>query len=135
MKSLSAKFSRFPARLPLATVKALVPVAVAASLLMATGLVQAAAPTAGFDWSPTVPRVGQTATFNGSAADEVDGDTINSIAWDFGGGATDSGASVQHAFASPGQKSVTMTVTDSAGESTQVTHSLRVNARPPPPSR
>ena len=46
-------FSRFPARLPLATVKALVPVAVAASLLMATGLVQAAAPTAGFDWSPT----------------------------------------------------------------------------------
>ena len=61
---------------------------------------------------------------------KCDGDTIDSIVWDFGGGSTDSGAPAQHTFASPGQKSVTMTVTDSAGESTQVTHTLRVNSPP-----
>ena len=77
-----------------------------------------------------MPRAGQQVTFNASATDDVDGDAIDSIVWDFGGGATDSGASVQHAFASPGPKSVSMTVTDSAGESTVVTHTLRVNAPP-----
>ncbi len=123
-------YSRFPARLRLATVKAVVPVVVAGSLLMATGLVQAAAPTADFGWSPTVSRVNESVSFNASAADEVDGDAIDSIVWDFGGGATGSGQSVQHSFASPGQKSVTMTVTDAAGESTVVTHGLRVNAPP-----
>ena len=123
-------FSRFPARLPLATVKALVPVAVAASLLMATGLVQAAAPTAGFDWSPTVPRVGQPVTFNASAADEVDGDTIDSIVWDFGGGATDSGASVQHSLRQPGPEVGDHDGDRLGGRVDQVTHSLRVNSPP-----
>lgn len=49
------------------------------------------------------------------ASGSSDNDAISSYAWDFGDGQTASGASVTHAFAAAGTYSVTLTVTDPAG--------------------
>jgi PKD repeat protein len=69
------------------------------------------APTASF----TVSANGLTATFNGSGSSDLDG-TIASYAWDFGDGATGTGASVQHTYADAAASyTVTLTVTDNGG--------------------
>jgi PKD repeat protein len=129
---LAAKTLRSPAHLSLATARALVPVVVAGGLLLGSQLVQAAAPTADFAFSPTVPAVGESVSFSATAADEVDGDAIASVEWDFedDGSVDDSGPSVQHAYSSSGSRPVRMIVTDSSSEVTEVVKTLRVNAPP-----
>lgn len=53
-------------------------------------------------------------SFNGNGSTDADG-TIVSYLWDFGDGATASGQSVTHQYASGGQYTVTLTVTDDDG--------------------
>ena len=53
----------------------------------------------------------RTITFDGSGSSDPDG-PIGSYTWDFGDGATGSGAKVDHSFAKPGNYSVKLTVTD-----------------------
>jgi len=54
-------------------------------------------------------------------------DTVNSIAWDFGDGATDSGsASVSHRYAEQGTYTVSVTVTDSNGDTATDTMTVTV---------
>lgn len=87
-----------------------------------------------FTISNASPTRGQSVTFNASAATDPDGGTITSYAWDFGDGTTGSGQSASHAYANSvpaGQKTVTLTVTDSANETTTVTQSLQVVNVPP----
>jgi PKD repeat protein len=56
-----------------------------------------------------------TCTFNGSSSFDSDG-TITNYAWKFGDGTTTSGgASVAHAYRTPGTYTVTLTVTDNGG--------------------
>jgi PKD repeat protein len=97
--------------------------------LVAAPLVFAAPPDPDFTISDPVPEVGQTVTFSATPNDPDAGDT-HTFAWDFGDGATGTGQEASHAYSSPGEKTVTLTVTDSANESATVTHTLRVNARP-----
>ena len=62
---------------------------------------------------------------------------IASISWTFGDGATASGASVSHIYATPGDVSVSLTATDSAGNATSASAPLslappiRLNHTPP----
>jgi hypothetical protein len=53
----------------------------------------------------------RTLSFDGSGSSDPDG-PIGSYTWDFGDGATGSGAKVDHSFAKPGNYSVKLTVTD-----------------------
>ena len=53
-------------------------------------------------------------TFDGSASSDSDG-TVDSYDWDFGDGATASGANASHTYASAGTYSVKLTVTDNLG--------------------
>ena len=89
-------------------------------------------PTASFSVSDTTPARGQLIGFDATASDP-DGDTL-SYEWDFGDGATATGANVTRAYpasTSLGAKTVTLTVTDSAGGTTSVNEQVTVQNAPP----
>jgi PKD repeat protein len=90
-------------------------------------------PTATFTISPTNPITGQPVFFNASAA-SAPGSTIVSYAWDFGDGATGSGQTTSHTYATPFTYVVRLTVTDSAGRVGTATQTLTVTAPAPPPT-
>jgi PKD repeat protein len=105
---------------------------IASALLLASaGLGLAVEPDADFSFQPEIPEPNETVTFSATASNP-DGGFIDSIDWDFGDGQVSVGdaLSVQHAYGSPGFKTVTMLVTDSDGEQTLVVKDLRVNAPP-----
>jgi PKD repeat protein len=64
-------------------------------------------------------------SFDGTSSADLDG-TLTSYAWDYGDGATGSGATPLHTFAAAGMYSVTLTVTDSGGATATVSHDLSV---------
>lgn len=66
-------------------------------------------PLANFTWSPFTPRVHQTIQFTDASA----GGT--SWHWDFGDGTSSTAQHPTHAYASSGQKAVTLTVTNAWG--------------------
>jgi large repetitive protein len=113
-----------------------VPAAAAALLLIVTQVVLAVPPGASFTFSvpntptPTVPDVGETVRFDSSLADTDTGQTYT-YQWDFGDGGTSTEADPSHAYSSRGEKTVTLTVSDSGGETDPpVSQTLRVNAPP-----
>ena len=71
-------------------------------------------PTASFTWTPSIPEVGQTVTFDASAS-APNGGTIIDYAWNFGDGSISHGQIVVHAYNSPGTYIITLNVTDSNG--------------------
>ena len=73
-------------------------------------------PTAAFTHSPPSPVVGSSVAFDGSISTDPDG-SIVSYSWSFGDGATGSGASIYHSYASPGTYTVQLTVIDDDGAS------------------
>jgi PKD repeat protein len=90
-----------------------------------------AAPTADFVFSPTAPVVGQNVNFNASASSAAQGQTIVSYAWDFGDDDTGSGKTPTHDYELAGTYSVTLTVTDSAGNKAVATKTVTVGAGSP----
>ncbi len=80
-----------------------------------------APPIASFTFSCT----GLTCSFNGSASWDSDG-TITNYAWNFGDGATGSGATVTHTYRAPGTYGVTLTVTDNGGATGTQSNSVTV---------
>jgi PKD repeat protein len=86
-------------------------------------------PIAVFGSSPAVPLPGQPVSFDGRGSSDPDG-TIVSYAWDFGDGATGTGASPAHAYAGPGTYTVRLTVTDHAGQKTTLARPVTVYAQP-----
>ncbi len=84
-----------------------------------------ALPTA--DFSATGAEMSKS--FDASASSAPSGRTITSYAWNFGDGATGTGVTASHTYATPGVYSVTLTVKDSANFT--ATKTLSVTAAPP----
>jgi PKD repeat protein len=70
-------------------------------------------------------------TFDASPSWDL-GATITSYTWDFGDGATASGATPSHTFASPGSYRVSVTVADETGATDTQTQVVEVAANVPP---
>jgi len=85
-------------------------------------------PVASFTYSPEEPLRNRTVTFDASGS-TPNGGTIDSYAWDFGDGTTDSGMVVDHIFAEVGTYTVTLNVTDSEGLVNSVTHDVTVSMK------
>lgn len=81
------------------------------------------APTARFVSTAT----GLQVNLDASTSADPDG-TIASYAWDFGDGATGSGASPSHTYAAAGTHQVTLTVTDNAGATDSITQPVTTQA-------
>ena len=71
-------------------------------------------PFANFTLSPQNPSAGETVAFDAARSDDPD-DSITSYDWDFGDGGTGSGRTVNHVYDSPGDYTVTLSVTDEFG--------------------
>ena len=74
--------------------------------------------------------VGQTITFNGTAAG---GEPPYVFHWDFGDGTTFNGQARQHRYSAAGTKTVTVTATDFSGAAASHSITLKINDTVPPP--
>ncbi|MDX1455177.1 MAG: S8 family serine peptidase [Gammaproteobacteria bacterium] len=81
------------------------------------------APTASFTDNCT----DLSCSFDGSASSDSDG-SIVSYAWDFGDGATASGATASHSYAADGDYTVSLTVTDDDGATDTTSTTVSVSA-------
>jgi PKD repeat protein len=88
-------------------------------------------PSASFTLAPNPATAGALVALNGGASTDPDG-SIASYTWNFGDGSTGSAATPSHAYGAPGIYTVTLKVTDSAGQGATATQTLTVN--PPPNS-
>jgi glucose/arabinose dehydrogenase len=70
-----------------------------------------------------------TVNFSGTGSSDPDNDPL-SYAWNFGDGATGSGATTSHTYTAPGLYTATLTVTDGQGGSDTATVSISVGAPP-----
>ncbi len=103
---------------------------VAVGLVIAQ-VVLAEPPSVSFTVSDDVPEIDQSVNFTSSVSDD-DPDDTHTYSWNFGDGATSTSENPSHAYETAGIKSVTLTVTDAAGETDALTAQVRVNAPPSP---
>ncbi|WP_108718086.1 PKD domain-containing protein [Miniimonas sp. S16] len=73
---------------------------------------------------------GLTVQLDGSASHDPDGGTLT-YAWEYGDGATGTGATTSHNYATAGTYTVRLTVTDDEGETAWTEASVSVAPRPP----
>jgi PKD repeat protein len=85
--------------------------------------------TALFSMSPNPASAGVPVGFNGSASNDPDG-SIPSYAWNFGDGSAGSGVAPSHTYAAPGAYTVTLTVTDSGGQTGTASQTVTVGPAP-----
>lgn len=91
------------------------------------------APRAAAGAAPAQPSTGQLVAFDATGSCDADGDPLT-YSWSFDDGTPAvAGATVQHAFATAGVHSGTVTVTDSTGRAATATATVSVQAVPPPP--
>ena len=83
------------------------------------------APTASF----TSYCVGLTCRLDASASADPDG-AVTGWSWQLGDGATDSGMTLEHTYATAGPTSVTLTVTDNSGATASITKTVQPVAAP-----
>jgi PKD repeat protein len=69
-------------------------------------------PVAQFFYTPAAPKPGEEVLFDGSASSAPQGATLTRYDWDFGDGASGTGAVVTHSYAQAGSYRVKLTVTD-----------------------
>jgi PKD repeat protein len=86
------------------------------------------ATSASFVASPSAPVVGQVVFFNASGSTASTGHTLTKYAWDFGDGTlfTATSASTNHTFTTAGTFTVTLLVTDDAGQTAKTTNAVTV---------
>jgi tartrate-resistant acid phosphatase type 5 len=80
-------------------------------------------PVARFTATPTSGAPPLAVNFNGSSSSDVDG-TIASYAWNFGDGASASGATTSHTYTAGGTYTAKLTVTDNQGATGSATSSI-----------
>jgi PKD repeat protein len=85
------------------------------------------APTACFTYTPTSGPAPLYVQFDASCSTDADGNPVT-YSWDFGDGTTASGSFAEYEFYTQGYYAVTLTVTDSNGASSTVTHFISVTA-------
>jgi len=122
---------QFPSRTARSTRARLAAAAVlfCVAALAAASTVRADPPVGDFSFSPAVPQIGQSVSFSSTATDADDASLT--VSWDFGdGSAAGSGLSASHSYDSPGDKTVTMTMSNGIDAPVVVTHTLHVNAPP-----
>lgn len=88
------------------------------------------APQAAFTYTPSEGYPPFTVQFDAGTSSSPNG-SIVSYTWDFGDGTTGVGITTEHTFAQPGMYPVRLTVTDSAGKTGTVTHTVHAINRPP----
>lgn len=95
---------------------------------------QAGGPTASFrdSTATSVPATGRPVTFT-STSTAASSESITSSVWSFGDGTTGSGASVAHTYSAAGTYTVTLTVTQTDGQTAQ--KSVPVTVDSPPTAR
>ena len=88
-------------------------------------------PKAEFAFSPGKPVVGQAVSFTDRSTNAA------SWSWEFGDGSTERAQNPTHAYAAKGTYTVTLTVTNSAGQTASTTQSVTVDAvaKAPPEAR
>lgn len=100
------------------------------------GVTTAAFITIGQNNSPTpdfsVSCVDLACSFDASTSNDSDG-TIEMYSWDFNGEGNASGESNDYTFATAGDKSVTLTITDNSGNQAEKNTIVTVSNPPPPP--
>ncbi|MET0603152.1 MAG: PKD domain-containing protein [Baekduia sp.] len=89
------------------------------------------APTLG-SFASTAAKVFVGGTF-GMSVNPFDAWSAVTVSWDFGDGQTANGAAVTHAYNSPGQRTVTVTGTDAAGNTAQASQTFTIDPAPVPP--
>jgi PKD repeat protein len=89
-------------------------------------------PVASFTWTPSIPKVGETVTFDASTSTS-NGVTIVSYEWDFGDGGHATGKIVTHTYSTAGTYTITLNVTDSLGFWDIEQKQIQVEALPTPP--
>lgn len=90
-------------------------------------------PVASASAGTSVPAVGESVTFDASGSSDPDhGDTLN-YAWSFDDGAAASGVTVRHGFATTGDHTATVTVTDPSGLASSRSVTVTVTALPAGP--
>jgi Ca2+-binding RTX toxin-like protein len=94
---------------------------------------QRAAPTAAIA-APASASQSAAVAFSAAGSSDVDGDSLT-YSWRFDDGATATGVSASHAFATPGPHGVQLTVVDAAGLHATASRTIDVRAvgGPPPP--
>ena len=86
-------------------------------------------PTASFAQSTSSARPGDAVAFDASASRDPQGQAL-SYGWDFGDGSTGAGATVSHAYNTPGDHLVTLTVRDASQYSGSATSAVHVFTPP-----
>ncbi len=89
-------------------------------------------PVPRFTFSPANPLVNQWITFDATPSSDPDG-TIVSYRWDFGDGATGTGARITKRYSAAGTYTVTLTVTDNRGASASTSQQVTVASPNQPP--
>ncbi len=102
-------------------------------LLGMSGLAQAAGGTAQFAYSPAHPDINTPVTLDASAS-SLSAGVITTYVWDFNGdGQSDlssARARVTHLFDQSGDRAVSLSVSDAAGNSASITRVIRVASAP-----
>lgn len=88
--------------------------------------VKTSGPTASFTVTPGSPAVGVSAAFNASGSSAQLGRTITSYQWDFGDGSTGTNVTTSHIYTVAGTYTVTLKVTDSAGQTGTVSRTVTI---------
>ena len=86
-------------------------------------------PTLGNVVAPATAIVGQQVDLSVNPSDPWSAVTVS---WDFGDGQSASGAAVKHTYGSAGGRTVTITGTDAAGNTTQTSRTITVDPAPVP---
>jgi PKD repeat protein len=84
-------------------------------------------PTAFFSFTPQVPLINQTISFNAASSSDPDGQ-IAAYSWDFGDGslASSTSSTIDHSYSAAGNYEVRLIVFDNQGASSTV-YSLNIN--------